>query len=93
MKSYGDYSVFELDALTKNVQGVLAVMERHARMGDEVTRRRIGTLLGHLPPDVLLPGAQLAALRPLTFNEGQRGIRAIRDRRMPEDEEQRDASL
>ena len=28
LKSYGDYSVFELDALTKNVQGVLAVMER-----------------------------------------------------------------
>ena len=76
-----------------HVQGVLAVMDRHARPGDEVTRRRIGTLLGHLSPYVLLPGAQLAAVRPLTFNEGHRGIRAIRDRRMPEDEEQRDSSL
>ena len=76
-----------------HVQGVLAVMERHARTGDEVTRRRIGTMLRHLSPDVLLPGAQMAALRPLTFNEGQRGIRPIRDRRMLEDEEKRDASL
>ena len=76
-----------------HVQGVLAVMASHARTGDAVTRRRIGTMLGHLSPDVLLPGAQLAALRPLTFNEGQRGIRPIRDRRMPEDEERRDASL
>ena len=80
-------------SIQPHVQGVLAEMERHARTGDEVTRRRIGTMLRHLSPEVLLPGAQMAALRPLTFNDGQRGILPIRDRRMPEDEERRDASL
>ena len=76
-----------------HVQGVLAEMDRHARTGDEVTRRRIGTMLRHLSPEVLLPGAQMAALRLLTVNEGQRGIRPIRDRRMLEDEERRDSAL
>ena len=77
-----------------HVQGVLAEMDRHARTGEEVTRRRIGAMLRHvLPPEVLLPGAQMAALRQLTFNEGQRGILPMRDRRMLEDEQKRDASL
>ena len=66
-----------------HVQRLLAIMDVHARPGGAVPRRRIGTLLGHLTPDVL-PGAQFPALRP---------IRAIRDRRMPEDDEQRDSSL
>ena len=79
--------------IAPHVQGVLAVMDRHARTGDEVTRRRIGTMLRHLSPEVLLPGAHMAALRPLTFNEGQRGIPPIRDRRMLEDEERRDSAL
>ena len=43
--------------------------------------------------EVLLPGAQMAALRQITFNEGQRGILPMRDRRMLEDEQKRDASL
>lgn len=65
-----------------HVQGVLAVLAPHA--GTVSARRRIGTMLGHLAPDVFLPGAQLAALRP---------IRAIRDGRMPEDDEDRNSSL
>ena len=82
----GEWQVMDYQVnlgMPAHVQRVLAIMDVHARPGGAVPRRRIGTLLGHLTPDVL-PGAQFPALRP---------IRAIRDRRMPEDDEQRDSSL
>jgi hypothetical protein len=82
---YGNVMDYQVDLrMPAHVQGVLAVLAPLARTGDVSVRRRIGTMLGHLAPDVFLPGAQLAALRP---------IRAIRDGRMPEDDEHTNSSL
>ena len=75
------------------VQRVLAEMVRHARAGDAAAVRRIGHLLGHMTPDVFLQGAQMAVLRPLTNNDGQRGMLPITDGRIPEDEERRNSNL
>ncbi len=82
---YGNVMDYRVDlGMPAHVQGVLAVLAPHGRTGDVSARRRIGTMLGHLAPDVWVPGAQLAVLRPM---------RAIRDRRMPEDDEHTDSSL
>ena len=77
-------------SIPPQVQGVLEVYEGLARIADEGTRRRIGTMLRHIAPPVLPPGPQMAALRALM---DQRGIRPITDRRMLEDAERRDAAL
>ena len=75
------------------VQRVLAEMVRHARAGDAAAVRRIGHLLGHMTPDVFLQASQMAVLRPLTNNDGQRGMRPITDGSIPEEEERRNSKL
>ena len=82
----GDLQVMDYQVdlgMPAHVQRVLAILDVHARPGGAVPRRRIGTLLGHLAPDVL-PGAQFPSLRR---------IRAITDRRLPGDDEHADPSL
>ena len=76
-----------------HVQRVLTEMVRHARAGDAAAARRIGHLLGHMTPDVFLQGSQMAVLRPLTNNDGQRGMLPITDGRIPEEEERRNSNL
>ena len=76
-----------------HMQRVLSEMVCHARTGDPTAARRIRTLLGHIPPEVLRQGPHVAVLRPLINNDGQRRMLAISDGRIPEDEERKTSAL
>ena len=80
---YGNNMDYKVDfGIQAHVEGFLQGLAPLARTGDAVARARIGHILGHLGPQVFLPGPQLAVLRPML---------PLRDRRMPEEDEHRNA--